>query len=183
MSDQVVFWNWTNSKLLGSVTQASVYHWSIDGDSEPAKMFDRTANLANNQIIDYRCDPMKKWLVLIGIAPGTPERPQLVKGNMQLFSVDQQRSQALEAHAACFATFKVSHKYGLINVIKKLGLLFVYELETTVAVYRNRISPDHIFLTEEPSSTGGFYAINRRGQVLHATVNDVTVVPFVSGQV
>ncbi|KAF9598323.1 hypothetical protein IFM89_026612 [Coptis chinensis] len=30
-------------------------------------------------------------------------RPQLVKGNMQLFSVDQQRSQALEAHAASFA--------------------------------------------------------------------------------
>lgn len=35
------------------------------------------------------------------------QRPQLVKGNMQLFSVDQQRSQALEAHAASFATFKV----------------------------------------------------------------------------
>jgi hypothetical protein len=35
------------------------------------------------------------------------QRPQLVKGNMQLFSVDQQRSQALEAHAASYATFKV----------------------------------------------------------------------------
>lgn len=35
------------------------------------------------------------------------QRPQLVKGNMQLFSVEQQRSQALEAHAASFATFKV----------------------------------------------------------------------------
>lgn len=30
-----------------------------------------------------------------------------MKGNMQLFSVDQQRSQALEAHAASFAQFKV----------------------------------------------------------------------------
>lgn len=36
------------------------------------------------------------------------QRPQLVKGNMQLFSVDQQRSQALEAHAASFASYKVS---------------------------------------------------------------------------
>lgn len=43
------------------------------GDSEPTKMFDRTANLANNQIINYRCDPSEKWLVLIGIAPGSPE--------------------------------------------------------------------------------------------------------------
>lgn len=43
------------------------------GESEPVKMFDRTANLANNQIINYRCDPSEKWLVLIGIAPGTQE--------------------------------------------------------------------------------------------------------------
>lgn len=39
----------------------------------PVKMFERTANLANNQIINYRCDPTEKWLVLIGIAPGSPE--------------------------------------------------------------------------------------------------------------
>lgn len=43
------------------------------GDSEPVKMFDRTANLANNQIINYKCDPSEKWLVLIGIAPGSAE--------------------------------------------------------------------------------------------------------------
>ena len=70
---QVVFWKWITPKLLGLVTQASVYHWSIEGDSEPTKMFDRAANLANNQIINYRCDPAEKWLVLIGIAPGAPE--------------------------------------------------------------------------------------------------------------
>ncbi len=33
-------------------------------------------------------------------------RPALVKGFMQLYSVDQKRSQALEAHAAAFATLK-----------------------------------------------------------------------------
>ncbi|TKY47560.1 Clathrin heavy chain 1 [Spatholobus suberectus] len=245
MPEQVVFWKWITPKLLGLATQTSVYHWSIEGDSEPVKMFERAANLANNQIINYRCDPSEKWLVLIGIAPGSPERPQLVKGNMQLFSVDQQRSQALEAHAAAFAQFKVpgnenpsilisfatktlnagqiisklhvielgaqpgkpsftkkqadlffppdfaddfpvamqiSHKYSLIYVITKLGLLFVYDLETATAVYRNRISPDPIFLTSEATSVGGFYAINRRGQVLVATVNEQTIVNFVSGQ-
>ncbi|KAL6838207.1 hypothetical protein ACP4OV_031969 [Aristida adscensionis] len=231
MLEQVVFWKWITPKLLGLVTQTTVFHWSIEGDSEPTKMFDRTANLANNQIIN------------------TPEasisRPQLLKGNMQLFSVDQQSSQAHEAHAASFATFKVvgnenpstlvcsasnttnagqitsklhiielgaqpgkpgfskkqadllfpldfqddfpvamqvSQKYGLIYVITKAGLLFVYDLETVTAVYRNRISPDPIFLTAESSSTGAFYAINRRGQVLHATVNDATFMPSVSGQ-
>lgn len=43
------------------------------GDAEPVKMFERTANLVNNQIINYRCDPSEKWLVLVGIAPGSPE--------------------------------------------------------------------------------------------------------------
>ncbi|XP_047263969.1 clathrin heavy chain 1 isoform X1 [Capsicum annuum] len=94
-------------QMLALVTQTSVYHWPTEGDSEPIKMFDRTANLANNQIINYRCDPSEKWLVLIGIAPVSAERPQLVKGNMQLYSVDQQHSQALEAHAAAFASFRI----------------------------------------------------------------------------
>ena len=79
--------------------------------------------------------------------------------------------------------WQISHKYSLIYVITKLGLLFVYDLETATAVYRNRISPDPIFLTSEASAAGGFYAINRRGQVLLATVNEATIVPFVSGQV
>ena len=68
-------------------------------------------------------------------------------------------------------------------MITKLGLLFVYDMETATAVYRKRISPDPIFLTAEASSLGGLYAVNRRGQVLLATVNDQTIVPFFSGQV
>lgn len=48
--------------------------------------------------------------VLVGIAPGAPERPQLVKGFMQLYSVEQARSQALEAHAAAFTTLQLGGK-------------------------------------------------------------------------
>ena len=40
-----------------------------------------------------------------------------MKGNMQLFSVDQQRSQALEAHAASFATFKVPVSYPVVIMV------------------------------------------------------------------
>lgn len=78
---------------------------------------------------------------------------------------------------------QISAKYNLIYVITKLGLLFVYDLETATAVYRNRISPDPIFLTADAPTVGGFYAVNRRGQVLLATVNEATIVPFVSNQV
>ena len=37
-----------------------------------------------------------------------PCRPQLVKGFMQLYSVEQKRSQALEAHAAAFSTLSAT---------------------------------------------------------------------------
>ncbi|KAL0402928.1 UNVERIFIED_CONTAM: Clathrin heavy chain 1 [Sesamum radiatum] len=198
--------------MLGLVTQSSVYHWLIEGDSEPVKMFDRTANLANNQIINYKCDPSEKWLVLIGIAPGSPEVPGNDKDSI-LISFATKSSNAgqitsklhvielgaqpgkpsfTKKQADLFfppdfaddfpVAMQISHKYSLIYVITKLGLLFVYDLETATAVYRNRISPDPIFLTSEASSVGGFYAINRRGQVLLATVNDATIIPFVSGQ-
>ena len=46
----------------------------------------------------------------MGIAPGAPERPQLVKGFMQLYSVEQSRSQALEAHAAAFTQLQLGGK-------------------------------------------------------------------------
>lgn len=44
-------------------------------------------------------------------------RPQLVKGFMQLYSVDQRRSQALEAHAAAFSTVSVPGRAAPSTVI------------------------------------------------------------------
>ena len=243
MPEQVQFWKWISNNKLGLVTASAVYHWSMDGAEEPQKIFDRTANLAGNQVINYKLSEDEKWAVLIGIAPGAADRPQLVKGNMQLYSIAQGRSQALEAHAAAMASYtmpgnstpsqlisfasksttsgqlvsklhiielgaqpgqtpfakkqadlffppefaddfpvsmQISKKYGLVYVITKLGLLFVYDLESGSAIYRNRISPDPIFLTTDATAEGGFYAINRRGQVMLATVNEQTIVPFVS---
>ena len=242
-STSVIFWKWVSSQRLGLVTQTSVYHWDLNGANEPVKVFDRTSNLENTQIISYRVDPTEKWCVLVGIAPGAPERPQLVKGFMQLYSIEQARSQSLEAHAAAFSmlrlpnkpapvpviafaqktlaaggaitskihvielgvpgqtslkrsaelffppefaddfpvSMQISEKYELIYVITKLGLLFVYDLQTATAVYRHRFSADPVFLAA-PALEGGFVAINRRGQVMRGTVNEETIVPFISSQ-
>jgi hypothetical protein len=51
-----------------------------------------------------------------------------------------------------------------VYVITKLGLLFVYDLETATAVYRTRISPDPVFLAAPAPDVGGFVAINRSAQ-------------------
>jgi hypothetical protein len=58
-------------------------------------------------------------------------------------------------------SLQISERFGLVYVVTKLGLLFVYDLETATAVYRNRISPDPIFLAAPSDSTGGIFAINR----------------------
>jgi clathrin heavy chain len=58
-------------------------------------------------------------------------------------------------------SLQISERFGLVYVVTKLGLLFVYDLETATAVYRNRISPDPIFLACNSDGTGGIMAINR----------------------
>lgn len=63
-----MFWKWINQKTLGLVTGTAVYHWSMEGDSAPAKMFERHANLANSQIINYRVNADERWMVLVGIS-------------------------------------------------------------------------------------------------------------------
>ena len=246
MPESVVFWTWIGPSMLGIVTNTAVYHWSMEGDAAPAKVFDRTPNLNGAQIISYRASQDMKWFTLVGIAPGDPSRPSLVKGNMQLYSAQQQRSQALEAHAAAFATHHVpgnaqksqlvafaqktaqpdgsissklhvielgavpgqtpftkrqaelffppdfaddfpvsmhaSEKYGVLYVVTKMGLLFVYDVETATAIYRNKVSNDPVFIAANAQSVGGVYAVNRRGQVLLMNINEQAVVPFVSGQ-
>ncbi|KAL5477697.1 hypothetical protein EMCRGX_G024525 [Ephydatia muelleri] len=103
MTDEVIFWKWVNVNTVALVTETSVYHWSMEGDSQPVKMFDRHSNLAGCQIISYRADAALKWLLLIGIAA----QQNRVAGNMQLYSVERKVSQPLEGHTAAFAQFLV----------------------------------------------------------------------------
>lgn len=61
MPEPVVFWKWTGPTNLALVTASSVYHWSIEGDGAPAKVFDRHPSLGpNTQVINYRFSPDEK---------------------------------------------------------------------------------------------------------------------------
>lgn len=68
MSEEVMFWKWISVNTVALVTDTAVYHWSMEGDSQPTKVFDRHASLAGCQIINYRTDEQQKWLLLIGIS-------------------------------------------------------------------------------------------------------------------
>lgn len=102
MPEDVVFWKWINLNTIALVTEAAVYHWGMEGDSQPLKVFDRHTSLTGCQIINYRTDHSLKWLVLIGISA----KENRVAGAMQLYSVDRKVSQPIEGHVAAFTQFK-----------------------------------------------------------------------------
>jgi len=110
MTEEVQFWKWISVNTIALATDNAVYHWSMEGEASPQKVFDRHSSLAGCQIINYRCDAAQKWLLLIGISAQTPssEQQNRVVGAMQLYSVDRKVSQPIEGHAACFADFKMA---------------------------------------------------------------------------
>ena len=89
--------------LMICLVTGAVYHWPMEGDSLPQKMFDRHSSLAGCQIINYRTDAKQTWLLLIGISA----QQNRVVGAMQLYSVERKVSQPIEGHAAAFAQFKM----------------------------------------------------------------------------
>ena len=84
LTEPVIFWKWISPATVAMVTGGAVYHWSMEGQSEPVKVFDRHATLNDTQIINYKTSPDEKWMVLIGIksevrprrsAPPAPSPP------------------------------------------------------------------------------------------------------------
>lgn len=84
-TEDVIFWKWINTETIGIITENSVFHWSltgnsnrspvmsptythISGESAPVKIFERHSTLAQTQIINYRADSECKFLLLLGIA-------------------------------------------------------------------------------------------------------------------
>lgn len=104
MSEDVVFWKWYSETSLGLVTDTAVYHWNIFDPTQdaPVKMFERSANLNGNQIINYRVSDDEQWFVIVGIS----QKEGRVAGSMQLYSKARGISQNIEGHAASFATFQ-----------------------------------------------------------------------------
>ncbi|XP_044261682.1 clathrin heavy chain [Tribolium madens] len=236
MSEDVIFWKWISLNTLALVTETSVYHWSMEGDSTPVKMFDRHSSLNGCQIINYRTDPKQNWLLLVGISA----QQSRVVGAMQLYSVERKCSQPIEGHAASFATFKlegnpepstlfcfavrtvqggklhiievgqspagnqpfpkktvdvffppeaqndfpvamqVSAKYDVIYLITKYGYIHMYDIESAICIYMNRISSETIFVTAPHEATGGIIGVNRRGQVLSVSVDEDSIIRYVN---
>ena len=67
MNEDVAFWKWISQSAIGIVTETAVFHWNMEGESQPQKMFDRHSSLVGCQIINYRINSDEKWMLLVGI--------------------------------------------------------------------------------------------------------------------
>ena len=54
MVDDVIFWKWISENMIALVTETTVYHWSMEGDSQPVKIFDRHSSLAGCQVLSRK---------------------------------------------------------------------------------------------------------------------------------
>ncbi|KAF9088822.1 hypothetical protein BGX29_012370, partial [Mortierella sp. GBA35] len=132
MHDDVEFWKWISLKSLALVTNTSVYHWSMEGDSQPVKVFDRHPSLNGCQIINYRINSDEKWMLLVGIS----SRDGRVAGSMQLYSKDRGVSQPIEGHAAAFAEL-------LLDGGSSPTKLFAFAVRTAVGAKLHIVEVDH----------------------------------------
>jgi clathrin heavy chain len=105
----IQYWRWTSPNSIALVTAESVYHWSIEGDAAPVKVFDRNAAMMEGtQIINYQVSRDGKWCLLVGICAGPPgPSGPTINGNMQLYSIEKQVSQMLQGHSGAFALVNV----------------------------------------------------------------------------
>uniref|UniRef100_A0AC35THB5 Clathrin heavy chain n=1 Tax=Rhabditophanes sp. KR3021 TaxID=114890 RepID=A0AC35THB5_9BILA len=111
--DEIVFWKWISSEVIGLVTENAVFHWDYQKDQSPIKMFDRHTALNGHQIINYAQSPDHKFLILVGIAA----RENKVAGQMQLYSTEKAVSQNIEAHAGCFVRYKMDANKDPSNIV------------------------------------------------------------------
>ncbi|KAJ3117386.1 hypothetical protein HDU96_006911 [Phlyctochytrium bullatum] len=118
MADDIVFWKWISVNTIAIVTEKTVFHWSMEGDSQPVRQFDRNPNLVGSQIINYR---LKNGRVV---------------GNMQLYSKEKGVSQPLEGHAAAFAEIKLDGGSAPTK-------LFTFSVRTATAAKLHIVEIDH----------------------------------------
>lgn len=134
LTEDCVFWKWVSVSTLALVTKSAVFHWSMEGESGPRKIFDRQQWAEGSSVISYRTDGSMNWCMLLGLGRGDDGS---VKGLMQLYSVERNASQSIEAHAGAFSEFQ------------HVGTLF----KSTLACFAvNKPTGGQLFVMEVPAS-------------------------------
>jgi clathrin heavy chain len=89
-----------------------------------------------------------------------------------------------EAAADFPVAMEVSARYQVVYLITKMGYLHIFDLATGTLIFMNKVSEDRdtIFTTVPIDATGGLIGINRKGQVLSISLNDATIIPYITSK-
>ncbi len=66
-------------------------------------------------------------------------------------------------------------------LITKYGYVHLYDIESGVCIYMNRISAETIFVTAQHEPTNGIIGVNRKGQVLSVSVDEENIINYING--
>ena len=66
-------------------------------------------------------------------------------------------------------------------LITKYGYVHLYDLESGVCIYMNRISAETIFVTAPHEPSNGIIGVNRKGQVLSVSVDEENIINYING--
>ncbi|XP_076453102.1 clathrin heavy chain 2-like [Babylonia areolata] len=106
LHEPVSFWTWLNSDIVAIVTDTAVFHWDMwqasNINSTAERVFSRHHRLAFSEIVSYKADPSVKWLAITGLIP----EDDRISGVTQLYSVDEDITQCISAHAVCFSHYQ-----------------------------------------------------------------------------
>eukprot|EP01012_Entosiphon_sulcatum_P019743 TRINITY_DN2467_c0_g1_i2.p1 TRINITY_DN2467_c0_g1~~TRINITY_DN2467_c0_g1_i2.p1 ORF type:complete len:1682 (-),score=470.43 TRINITY_DN2467_c0_g1_i2:58-5103(-) len=72
-----------------------------------------------------------------------------------------------------------SVKHGILYLITRSGLLYLFDAVTSTLLLSEQITSDPIFVTTPEERTQGLLGVNTRGQVLAISVNEQNLVKFV----
>lgn len=103
-----------------------------------------------------------------------PQNPAYSKKNIDIYFPEDAAS---DFPISC----QVSSTYGIIYILTKYGFIHLFDLETGLNLFVNRISADPLF-TASSHGTDGILTINKKGQVLSVEINKNTIIPYILGK-
>lgn len=68
----------------------------------------------------------------------------------------------------------------MVYLITKYGYVHLYDIETGVCIYMNRISAETIFVTAAHEPTNGIIGVNRKGQVLSVSIDEDNIINYIT---
>ncbi|KAL3097018.1 hypothetical protein niasHS_002734 [Heterodera schachtii] len=178
-SEEIVLLKWINEETIGIVTGEFVYHWTVAGNKDPFKVFERHCTLSNQPIVNCRSDFQGKFHFLVGISA----KEQQVIGSIQLYNNESKKSQLFEGHTACFTQFKAENNSKPIslfcyavrskNGVGKLHIVQLSETQKRNQPYQSKTDNFHFHTDEtddfpvaiQPSKSGLLYLFTKLGYV------------------